>query len=51
MALTRARLGMVLVGHPQLLNLNPTFASLIRHIREAGGYVNIPPADFCNGKF
>ena len=50
-ALTRARLGMILVGNPQLLNLNPTFASLIRHIREAGGYVNIPPADFCKGKF
>ena len=50
-ALTRARLGMILVGNPQLLNLNPTFASLLSHIREAGGYVNIPPADFCKGKF
>lgn len=50
-ALTRARLNLVMIGNPMLLNENFTFYKLMEFVRSKGGYFNISAKDYCMGKF
>ncbi len=50
-AMTRARLNLVLIGNPGILNKNYTFGKLMDFIRGKGGYINVPAEDYCNGNF
>ncbi len=50
-ALTRARLNLILIGNPVLLNMNITFSNLIDFVRAKGGYIDVPVEDYCNGVF
>ena len=50
-AMTRARLGLVLIGNPVLLNENFTFYKLMEFVRGKGGYFDVPMEDYCAGKF
>lgn len=40
-AMTRAREHLVMVGNPALLSRNATFAALLNHVRQTGGYVEM----------
>ena len=50
-ALTRARLNLILIGNPVLLNMNITFSNLLDFVRAKGGYIDVPTEDYCNGVF
>lgn len=50
-AITRARLNLVLIGNPVLLNENFTFYKLMEFVRSKGGYFDVSPEDYCTGKF
>lgn len=50
-ALTRARLNLILIGNPVLLNMNITFSNLLDFVRAKGGYIDVPVEDYCNGEF
>ena len=50
-AMTRARLGLVLIGNPAMLKKNVTFRKLLDFVRSKGGYFDVPLADYCEGKF
>ncbi|MGM9732866.1 MAG: ATP-dependent helicase, partial [Prevotella sp.] len=50
-AMTRARLGLVLIGNPAMLNKNVTFRKLQDFVRSKGGYYDMPLEDYCEGKF
>lgn len=50
-AMTRARLNLVLIGNPWLLKKNVTFKELMTFIKEKGGYINTSLKDYCNGTF
>ncbi len=50
-ALTRARLNLILIGNPVLLNMNVTFSNLLDFVRAKGGYIDVPVEDYCNGVF
>lgn len=50
-AMTRARLGLVLIGNPVLLNENFTFRHLMDFIRSKGGYFEVPVEEYCTGNF
>ncbi len=50
-AMTRARLNLVMVGNPALLSLNHTFRQLIDFVRSKGGYVDVSTEDYCQGRF
>lgn len=50
-AMTRARLNLVLIGNPVLLNENYTFHKLIEFVKSKGGYFNVPPKEYCRGNF
>ena len=50
-ALTRARLNLILIGNPVLLNMNVTFSNLLDFVRAKGGYIDVPVEEYCNGVF
>ena len=50
-ALTRARLHLILIGNPVLLNMNVTFSNLLDFVRAKGGYIDVPTEEYCNGVF
>ncbi|MGN0222117.1 MAG: ATP-dependent helicase [Prevotella sp.] len=50
-AMTRARLGLVLIGNPVLLNMNFTFTKLMEFVQSRGGYFDVPLEDYCDGNF
>ena len=50
-AMTRARLNLVLIGNPVLLNENFTFYKLMEFVRSKGGYFDVPVEDYCAGRF
>lgn len=50
-AMTRARLNLVLIGNPVLLNENFTFFKLMEFVRSKGGYFDVPSEDYCMGDF
>lgn len=50
-AMTRARLHLVLVGNPDILRENYTFYNLLEFVKSKDGYVNVPTEQFCNGDF
>ncbi|MDY4852102.1 MAG: AAA domain-containing protein [Prevotella sp.] len=50
-ALTRARLNLILIGNPVLLNMNITFSNLLDFVRAKGGYIDVPVEEYCNGVF
>lgn len=50
-AMTRARLNLVLIGNPVLLNENFTFYKLMEFVRSKGGYFDVAPEDYCKGTF
>ena len=50
-ALTRARLNLVLVGNPALLSQNAIFSRLMDFVRSKGGYVDVSAEDYCLGRF
>lgn len=50
-AITRARLNMILIGNPDVLNENFTFYKLMEFIRSKGGYIDVDTNDYCNGNF
>ncbi len=50
-AMTRARLNLVLMGNPALLSQNQTFHELMAFVRSKGGYLDVSPEDYCLGRF
>ena len=50
-AMTRARLNLVMIGNPKLLSMNITFSRLMDFVRSKGGYYEVAKEDYCNGKF
>lgn len=42
-AMTRARLNLIMIGNPQLLEKNETFSNLIEFVKGKGGYVDKAP--------
>jgi len=50
-AMTRARLNLVLIGNSRLLSLNSTFNSLIRFVRQKGAFIDVPTEKYCSGCF
>lgn len=49
--MTRARLGLIMLGNPRLLDENPTFHKLMEFVRSKGGYFSVPAKDYCTGNF
>ncbi len=50
-AMTRARLNLVLMGNPALLSQNQTFHELMAFVRSKGGYLDVSLEDYCLGRF
>ena len=50
-AMTRARLNLVMIGNPKLLSMNVTFSRLMDFVRSKGGYFDVTKDDYCNGHF
>ncbi len=50
-AMTRARLNLVMIGNPMLLRENYTFSRLMDFVRDKGGYIDVPSEDYCKGIF
>ena len=50
-AMTRARLHLVLVGNPDILRENYTFYNLLEFVKSKEGYVDVPTEQFCKGDF
>ncbi len=50
-AMTRARLNLVLIGNSRLLSLNSTFNSLLRFVKQKGAFVDVPTERYCSGNF
>lgn len=50
-AMTRARLNLILIGNPVLLNENFTFYKLMEFVRSKGGYFDVDAEDYCRGDF
>lgn len=50
-AMTRARLHLVLVGNPDILHENYTFYNLLEFVKSKDGYVDVPTEQFCMGDF
>lgn len=48
-AMTRARLNLILIGNPVLLNENFTFYKLMEFVRSKGGYFDVDAEDYCRG--
>lgn len=50
-AMTRARLNLVLFGNIQVLSYNPIFSKLIDYTKEKNSFYAISSKDFCSGNF
>lgn len=50
-ALTRARLHLVVVGNPATLAQAPLYAQLMDYARRRNAYLDVPPERFCRGDF
>lgn len=50
-AMTRARLNLVLIGNPVLLNENFTFYKLMEFVRSKGGCFDVSTEAYCQGNF
>lgn len=50
-AMTRARLHLVLVGNPDILRENYTFYNLLEFVKSKDGYVDVPMEQYCKGDF
>ena len=50
-AMTRARLHLMLIGNPDILTENYTFYKLMEFVRSKDGYIHVPCADYCAGRF
>lgn len=50
-AMTRARLNLIMIGYPALLEMNSTFCELMEYTRSNGGYVDVGEIRYCNGDF
>ena len=50
-AMTRARMCLIMIGNPALLSENPTFRDLISFVKQRGGYLDVPKEEFCSGEF
>lgn len=50
-AMTRARLNLILIGNPVLLRQNLTFRRLIDFAKDRGAYVDVSSQDYCAGRF
>lgn len=50
-AMTRARLNLIMIGNPYLLCQNLTFRKLLEFVRSKGSYIKVSAADYCNGYF
>lgn len=50
-AMTRARLNLIIIGNPALLNENITFFKMMEFVRSKGCYVSVPTEDYCKGNF
>ena len=50
-ALTRARLGLVVIGNPRLLAEAPAYRALMDFARRHGCYVDVTPEEYCSGNF
>ncbi len=50
-AITRARLHLVLVGNPDILRENFTFYQLLQYAKSKHAYIDLPTKQYCEGKF
>ena len=50
-AMTRARLHMLMVGNPEVLRQDETFSRLIDFAKHSGAYYDIPVDKYCAGDF
>lgn len=50
-AMTRARLNLVMIGNPSVLGVNHTFSKMMEYVRSRGGYLDVPAEDYCNAHF
>lgn len=50
-AMTRARLNLVMIGNPDLLNQNITFRKLLEFVKEKNCYLDVSADDYCKGTF
>lgn len=50
-AMTRARLNLILIGNPTLLERNITFRRMIDFTKQQNAFFNVPLTDFCKGMF
>lgn len=46
-AMTRARLNLIMIGNPDLLNENYTFRKLLEFVKGKGGYIDVPAEEYC----
>lgn len=50
-AMTRARLNLVMIGNPAVLSENHTFGMLMEYVRSRGGYLTVSAEDYCKARF
>ena len=50
-AMTRARLQLLMVGNADILMENFTFYKLLMYLKEKDCFFDIPPTEYCKGKF
>ena len=50
-AMTRARMHLVMYGNTKLLSENEVFAHLLKYVRENGDLIDVPEKNFCEGSF
>ena len=50
-AMTRARLQLLMVGNADILMENFTFYKLLMYLKEKNCFFDIPPTEYCKGKF
>ena len=50
-AMTRARLHLMMVGNPDILRENFTFYKLLEYTKAKGGYLDVPFERYCSGDF
>ena len=50
-AMTRARLHLIMVGNPDILQENFTFYKLLEYAKSKQCYIDVPLDDYCKGRF
>lgn len=50
-AMTRARLNLIMIGNPDILGQNYTFRKLMDFAKGRGAYIDATPDDYCSGTF